>query len=73
MVLVVIQSTFDIPYSKVCGKAVGYQKNHADGFNTFTSTINYPYAHGTSITYGSPRKHIWTYVVGYSDTQSELG
>ena len=63
-------STLSIPYSKVCGMAVGYQKNNTDGFATlrFSSrSINGPYVDGVSITYATPRKHIWTYAVGFSD------
>ena len=59
-------STFSIPYSKVCGMAVGYQMDSADAFGFITS-INGPYVDGISITYGIPRKHIWTYAIGGSD------
>ena len=63
-------STLSISYSKVCGMAVGYQKGYPDGFfsNHFPSrSINGPYVDGVSITYGTPRKHIWTYAIGHSD------
>ena len=63
-------STLNIPYSKVCGMAVGYQSNYPDAFAalTFSSrSINGPYVDGVSITYGTPRKHIWTYAIGFSD------
>ena len=61
-------STLGIPYSKVCGMAVGYQKGTTDGFFTTVKTINGPYVDGVSITYGYPRKHLWTYAVGLSDS-----
>ena len=60
-------TTFGILYSKVCGMAVGYQYGDADGFSgkQFPSrTINGPYVEGVSITYGTPRKHLWTYAIG---------
>ena len=60
-------STLSIPYSKVCGMAVGYQKDTPDAFNAqyfTTRSINGPYVDGVSITYGTPRKHIWTYAIG---------
>ena len=63
-------STLSIPYSKVCGMAVGYQKGSTGGFSFlhFSSrSINGPYVDGFSITYGTPRKHIWTYAIGFSD------
>ena len=53
-------------YNKVCGQAVGYQKGSPDSFQP-PDDINSYYVDGMSITYGSPRKHIWTYAVGISD------
>ena len=63
-------STLSIPYSKVCGMAVGYQRSYTSGFN-FVMLINSPYVDGVSITYGNPRKHIWTYAIGRSDRGNE--
>ena len=63
-------STLSIPYSKVCGMAVGYQKGSTDGFAAlhFSSrSIDGPYVDGVSITYGIARKHIWTYGIGNGD------
>ena len=64
-------STHHIPYSKVCGKAVDYHKGGGpDAFLAYQFTkrsINGPYVDGLSITYGIPRKHIWTYAIGYTD------
>ena len=63
-------STHNIPYSRVCGMIVGYQQGTTDGFATYnysTRSINGPYVDGVSITYGTPRKHIWTYGIGKSD------
>ena len=58
-----------LPYSKVCGMTVGYQKGGGpDAFaawrTTSTRSINGPYVDGVSITYGNPRKHLWSYAVG---------
>ena len=67
-------STLSIPYSKVCGMAVGYQKNRPNAFlsyNFSTRSINGPYVDGISITYDTPRKHIWTYAVGFSDKNDD--
>ena len=63
-------STLSIPYGKVCGMAVGYQKGSTDGFSALyvsSRSVNGPYVDGVSITYGTPRKPIWTYAVGLSD------
>lgn len=57
-----------IPYQHVCGKVVGYQKGTPDGFYAFGSSkaIDSPYVDGVSLTYGTPRKHLWTYANGVS-------
>ena len=68
-------STFSVPYRKLCGMAVGYQKSTTDGFVAYSFTkrsINGPYVDGVSITYGTPRKHIWTYAMGHSDRGNYL-
>ena len=52
---------------------VGYQKGTPDGIGGSNEgrypsrSINGPYVDGVSITYGTPRKHIWTYAIGYTD------
>ena len=54
-------STLNIPYSRVCGMAVGYQKGGVDAFagiHFSSRSINGPYVDGISITYGTTRKHI---------------
>ena len=63
--------TNGISYSQICGKVVGYQKGTPDavhiGFN-----INDTYLDGISITRGSPRQHVWSYMAGLrSDSSSD--
>ena len=55
------------PYSKVCGRAVGYGVNTPDGFAAIgdPGTIDTAYLDGVSITYGSPRQHIWSFAAGH--------
>ena len=61
-------ATNGITYQKVCGKARGYQKGHPNNEFVFNSlTIDDRYVNGLSITYGSPRQHIWTYANGDYD------
>ena len=63
-------NTNGIAYQKVCGKARGYQKGHAAfpwGSFLSGSAIDDTYVEGLSITYGSPRQHIWTYATGEFD------
>ena len=57
-------------YSEVCGRVIGYQEGSADAFNRFISplpTIDGPYVDGISVTYGSPRMHIWTFAAGLTE------
>ena len=61
-------STFNIPYSKVCGMAVGYQSRTIDAFlRGSLRSIDQEYVDGVSITYGNPRMHLWTYAIGFSE------
>ena len=64
--------THGVPYTKVCGKARGYQFHATlafyNYFNPFAgqTTLDSAYVSGLSVTYGSPRSHVWTFAVGYS-------
>ena len=51
-------------YSKVLGRVKAYQFGSPDGFNNIQNLDSY-YVDGISITYGSPRKHVWTYAASY--------
>ena len=64
----------DIKYSQVCGKVIGYQYYSTDGAGTFNSVkdnINSPYIDGISLTYGNPRKHIWSLLSGRSSQETK--
>ena len=56
-------------YSKVCGRVIGIQVASPDAFEC--QDINGPYIDGVSITHGSPRKHIWSYVGSVSETTTD--
>ena len=63
-------STNGTSYQRVCGRARGYQKGPTIGFYAYHrhgQGIDGYYADGLSVTYGSPRQHVWTYVVGLYD------
>ena len=71
------QSTFlssdDLHYTKVCGRAIGYQYGHTDAFlirRSHNPTINDIYVDGLSVTYGSPRQHLWTYAAAMREGSS---
>ena len=61
--------THGVNYSKVCGRAYGYNKDTPDGFQRHSycpsCTIDKFYVDGLSITHGSPRQHIWSLAAAY--------
>ena len=62
-------------YQRVCGRARGYQKGQVAGFypnGVGFSSINVSYIDGLSITYDSPRQHIWSFVVGQIDHSTNM-
>ena len=61
--------THGVPYTKVCGRARGYQYYGTVAFLSYhngQTTLNSAYVSGLSVTYGSPRSHIWTFAAGLS-------
>ena len=62
--------THGVPYTKVCGRAHGYQYIGTEGFynyhNRGQTSLNDAYVSGLSVTSGSPRKHFWTFAAGLS-------
>ena len=59
-------------YQKIRGFVRGYEKTGTDSFDSRRGVrgINEAYVDGVSITLGNPRKHVWTYVAGYTDSQN---
>ena len=56
-------------YSRVCGRAIGYQIGSTDAFGHLAlhQPLDSYYVYGVSITHGTPRNHIWTYAAGVSE------
>jgi dynein heavy chain len=56
--------TYSINYTQVCGRVIGYQYTSPDAvaWRASSISINSPYVDGVSLTYGNPRKHIWTFM-----------
>ena len=58
-------------YSRVCGRVKAYQWGQTLAFYSYHSrivtTIDGAYACGVSVTHGTPRNHIWTFVAGASE------
>ena len=51
-------------YTRVCGHITGYGVGSPDAFNTSANSLDSFYLDGVSVTYGSPRQHIWSFAAG---------
>ena len=58
--------TNGIAYTHICGRVIGYQKGLPEALRNQNNRngINGPYLDGVSITRGSPREHVWSYIAG---------
>ena len=55
-------------YSKVCGRAIGYQIGSTDAFAVSQGIdLDSYYVYGVSVTHGQPRSHIWTFASGLTE------
>ena len=64
-------NTHGIPYQRVCGKVIGYQKGSTDAFAIYYAnhSIEGAYVDGVSLTHGyNPRHHIWTFASAQDET-----
>ena len=57
-------SSHNQQYTEVCGMVEAYQYGSMDAFDPPSTSINGLHLEGISITHESPRKHLWSYVVG---------
>ena len=72
-------STNDIPYNKVCGKVIAYHEGSPDaqcpyiGIHTdgHIPTIEEVYLDGVSITHGTPRQHIWSFLAAFAENRND--
>ena len=61
-------STGSEQYDQVCGRIIGYQIGTEDAFiDGAVRSIDTSYVDGVSVTYGSPRQHIWTFAAGLDE------
>ena len=63
-----------VEYHSICGKLRGYQQGSPSAFLAGyapSHSIDEPYLDGVSITVGNPRKHVWSYAVGFSKLYDE--
>jgi len=55
-------------YNQVCGRIIGYQSGPSSAFFYSSGrSIDNIYVEGVSVTYGSPRQHIWTFAAGVDE------
>ena len=57
-------------YDQVCGRIIGYQLGSTDSFGGAGLSIDSYYLEGVSVTYGSPRQHIWSFANGLDEVLS---
>ena len=60
-------STGSEQYDRVCGRIIGYQIGSVDAFHNSSRSIDSYYLDGISVTYGSPRQHIWSFAGGIDE------
>ena len=64
----IVTNLTHIPYSRVCGRIIGFQYGSPDAFRRFgPSHINFD---GINITHGVQRDHIWSYLAGATQKNS---
>ncbi|XP_065911424.1 uncharacterized protein [Dysidea avara] len=57
-------------FQHFCGKVIGYQKGSPSAFIGGTRSLERDYLEGISITYGKPRKHLYSLAVGLTATSA---
>ena len=71
-----IYSTRNVSYSKVCGRVIAYQIGTPNAFymgrNRTVQSIDEIYVDGVSLTYGKPRKHIWTFAADHTENATYI-
>ena len=62
--------TNNISYSKVCGKVIAYQDKTPDAQCPYRGggrTLEETYIDGVSITHGTPKQHIWSFIASHGE------
>ena len=64
-------STYNISFSHICGRIIGYQVGHTDAFYSYSqswhTTIEDPYVDGVVITRGTEKEHVWTFAASLQE------
>ena len=61
-------SSNNVNYTEICGRIIGYQYYRPDAFES--GDIDGVYADGISLTFGSPRQHIWTFIASQTENSN---
>ena len=56
-------------FSEVCGKVIGYQYWSPDALNGDQADIHSSYVDGVSLTHGTRRHHIWTFMAAHAEKE----
>ena len=67
--------TNNVPYNRVSGRVIAYQDKSPDAQCPYAGirTLEQVYIDGVSITHGSPRQHIWSFIASYSERLTGCG
>ena len=65
-------STYNISFSHICGRIIGYQFASPDAFHSYSisqfTRIEDPFVDGVVITRGTENEHVWTFAASLSET-----
>ena len=69
-------STYNISYSHICGRIVGYQFGSPDAFSRYNlgeyTRIEDPYVDGVVIVRGTEKHHVWTFAGEVSESRTGI-
>ncbi len=67
-------STYNISFSHICGRIIGYQFGHPDAFYSYSisrfTRIEDPFVDGVVITRGTEKEHVWTFAGSLTESGS---
>ena len=65
---------YNISFSHICGRIVGYQLGSPEAFQAYTASqftrIEDPYVDGVVITRGTEKEHVWTFAASRSESEN---
>ena len=62
-------STYNISFSHICGRIIGYESGDPTAFEPYNGrdTIEDVYVDGVVITRGTEKEHVWTFAVSFAE------